>query len=246
MEPHTGLNYLDYAVLGIVFLSGILALFRGFVREIFSLIAWTAAYFVAAKYHALVEPFVHHYIKNEQATVFAAGIGLFCVTLIVLTIVGSVVSNLIKGQALSAIDRSLGFIFGLVRGGLIVCIIYLAALLIFWPNTDKPTDEQNKDKNKPPDWVMEAKTQPALAYGAEMLKVFIPQSEIDKSKKSTQEYIEQEYAKQKAAVQKAVEQQELDKLSTPTVPGAKGEAAPTYDDKSRSGLDELINQKGKP
>ncbi len=244
MEPHTGLNDLDFVVLGIILLSGILALFRGFMREIVSLIAWTAAYAAAVKYHALAEPFVHHYIKNDQATMLVAGAGIFFVTLIVLSLLGSMLVDAIRGRGLTSIDRSLGFVFGLFRGGLVVCIVYLAAAAIWWPDMDKPADDQNKEKSKPPEWVMEAKTHPAIAYGASMLKAFMP--EIEKNKKNAQDFVDQEIAKQKAEAQKAVQQEELDRLSTPAVPNAKGDAAPTYDDKSRSGLDQLINQKSKP
>ena len=238
MEPHTGLNNLDYIVLGIILLSGILALFRGFVREVFSLIAWTAAYFIAAEYHGLVEPLVHHYIKGDVPAHYAAIIGLFLIVLITLTILGIIVAGLIKGQALTAIDRSLGLIFGLLRGVLVVCIVYLAAVAIWWPNIDKPPSDDDKDKSKPPEWLMEARTRPMMARGSAMLKAFIPEKDIEEQAKS--------FVIQKVESQHDLNQKALDMMSTPTATSGKDVPVPTYDDKSRSGLDQLINQKAKP
>src|SRR5580698_4884696 len=165
MEPH-GLNVLDYSVLGIVLLSGLLALMRGFVREVFSLAAWAGAYFAAAKYYTLAEPWTHRWIKNQTGATALAAVIVFIVALTILSIAGHLIAKLIRGRALTAIDRSLGFLFGLLRGVLIVCLCYLGASYIPWLNMDKldtahaapqiqtdaanpgKPDEKDKDKDK--------------------------------------------------------------------------------------------------
>jgi uncharacterized membrane protein required for colicin V production len=152
MEPHTGFNNLDYIVIGTVLLSGLLALMRGFMRELFSLIAWVGAYFAADKLYPLAVPLTRHYIKNDKAVEWAAMAGVFVITLIVLMIVGHFVCALIKGRALTTVDRSLGFLYGLARGVLVVSLVYLGVVMILWPDIDnpqeasKPVSEQQADQ----------------------------------------------------------------------------------------------------
>jgi len=248
MEPQTtilpaGLNVLDCIVLATLLLSGIFAMFRGFVRESFSLVSWSIAYFVAAKYHQLVEPFIHHYVRNEQATMLLASAGLFVIILVALTVIGNAIADGIHGKGLTAIDRSLGFIFGLARGVLIVCIVYMAAISIWWPDMNKPQAEQQKDaeqkkeKNEPPAWLMDAKTRPGMARGAELLKKFIPEDDI----KRTMDVFDEK----KMESQRAADQEALDKMSTPTVT-TKEPIPSSYGTEIRQKIDNLINEKSKP
>src|SRR5580698_1016553 len=101
MEPH-GLNVLDYSVLGIIVLSGLLALMRGFVREVFSLAAWAGAYFTAAKYYTLAEPWTHRYIKNQTGSTALAAVVVFVLALAILALAGYLLARLIRGKALTA------------------------------------------------------------------------------------------------------------------------------------------------
>lgn len=238
MEPHTGFNNLDFIVLGIVFLSGVLAMFRGFVHEVLSLVSWVLAYFIAAKYYHLLEPWVHHHIKNETGASLAAGTGLFLIVLLVCALLSNVIVGLVRGKALNTIDRSLGFAFGLIRGALVISIVYLALTAIFWPDLDKAVDKEAKDEGrKPPEWIIEAKTRPAMARGAEFLRKFIPEKDL--------KAVKSEYSEQKDKAEKLINDQKLEILSTP-VPAVKDAPTPTYDNTNRSDLDQLINQKSKP
>jgi membrane protein required for colicin V production len=247
MEPAAaqGLNNLDLVVLGVILTSGVFALFAGFVREFFSLAAWIGAYFASATYFPLAEPLIKKYTKNETFIEIGAMVGVFVAVLILLMIIGHLISYLlVRGRAVTAIDRSLGFIFGILRGVFIVCIVYGAAVYIWWPDIDKPPDETKtaeakpREEDKPPELLMEAKTRPAMAYGAKLLEKFIPEKELSKTK--------QEYNKQKEAAQRMIDQKALDILSTPVPPGSKDGQAPQYDDKNRNNLDKLINQQGQP
>jgi membrane protein required for colicin V production len=223
MEPHSALNNLDLIVIGIIVLSGLLALMRGFTREIFSLLAWAGAYFAAVRLYPLVTPWMHHYVKNDKGAEWAAMAAVFVVAFILLMVAGTLVATLIKGRALTIIDRSLGFLFGLVRGALVVSLIYLGAVMIFWPDIDKSTSVQiegdqakDKDRNTPPELLVDAKTRPLLAYGAAKLMVFVPQDMIDKTLKGVEA--------RKVESEKAAEQKALDRLSTPAPPSANNGA----------------------
>ncbi len=209
MEPHTGFNNLDYIIIGIVLLSGLLALLRGFVREVFSLIAWAGAYFAATTFYKIALPTTHHYIKNDKAAEWMAMAAVFLVALIILMVAGNFICGLIKHPALTTIDRSLGFLYGLARGVLVVSLIYLGAVMILWPDIDEPQSiqQQDKDRNAPPDTLVDAKTRPAIAFFADKLKAIVPKEMIDKKIK------ESEGAMQDG--EKAAKQQMLDRLSTP-------------------------------
>ena len=224
MNLHTDLNNLDYIVCGIVLLSGVLALMRGLVRELFSLVAWAGAYGVAAQYYTLAEPSVRRYIHQETLVPQVSGVAVFALAFIVLTVAGALLRHfLIKGHTLTAIDRSLGFLFGLLRGGLVVCIVYLIAMTVLWLELDigpqpaaavldpsaavpekKPDSARDDSKGPPaPEWLLTAKTRPFLAYGATELKTLIPKDFLDKKAK---QYLD----KGKAATQVIKDKQELD------------------------------------
>ncbi|MDP9128457.1 MAG: CvpA family protein [Pseudomonadota bacterium] len=251
MEAHHGLTVLDYTVLGTILLSGLLALMRGFVREMLSLAAWAAAYFVAAKFYPVAVPWTHEYIKNLTGANALAAVIIFIMALIVFTLVGYLIARLIRGRALTAIDRSLGFMFGLVRGVLIVCLLYLGATYVPWLNMDKldkpnasevvkednGTVVKEKEFDNPPEWLVYAKTRPGLNYGATMLKTFIPEKDIEETMK--------EYDKQRSAAQRDITEREHDIFSAPGAT-TKQEIAPAYDNRSRSNLNQLIDEKSKP
>ncbi|MDX2029015.1 MAG: CvpA family protein [Alphaproteobacteria bacterium] len=254
MEVHHGLNILDYSVFGIILLSGLLALMRGFIREVLSLGAWIGAYFVSAKYHTLAEPWAHRYIKNDTGASVLAALVIFIATLIILSLAGYLIARLVRGRALNAIDRSLGFLFGLLRGVLIVCLVYLGATYIPWLNMDKldrkagqetiaenteqGTAKEEKEKDQPPEWLAQAKTRPALARGANLLKAFIPEKDIEKTMR--------QYDEQKSSARRMIDQQAYDMLSPPGGGAKPTEKPSSYDDKERSNLNQLIIQQSKP
>ena len=248
MEPHSAFNTLDYIVFGVVLLSGLLALIRGFMRELFSLIAWAGAYFATVKFYHLAVPMAHHYIKSDKAAEWAAMAGVFAAALIVLMLVGfAVCSLLIRGRALTAIDRSLGFAYGLARGALVVCVLYMVASIVLWPDIDaqppakagERTAQQDKDRTMPPELLMQARTRPALAYGSNVLKSLIPKEMLDKTLKNVDERENEAEAKAKEEADKAANQKMLDKLSTPIPP-------PPGTDKKPIGLNAPANTESNP
>ena len=156
------MNALDLAVIGIVALSAVFAFARGFVREALSIVAWVGAAAITLYgfnwVYAQVEPRVHNPLLSQVI----AGLGLFVISLIVLTIMTGIVARAVRATGLSPIDRTLGFIFGLARGALLVCLAYLA--LDFVPPPDRP------------EWIREAKSTHFLQQGADELRRFFPEA----------------------------------------------------------------------
>jgi membrane protein required for colicin V production len=83
-------------------------------------------------------------------------------------------SRLMRKNNLSAVDRSLGFLFGLLRGGLLVCLLYICVTFVF----PLPKQGEEIDPNTMQAVLMEARTQPVLAAGARFLESFAPDSGI--------------------------------------------------------------------
>ena len=155
----------DLAVIAILVISAILALFRGFVREVLAIAGWVGAAWLAVVLFARVQPFAREHIGNELVADVAAGAVLFVGLLFLFAVLGNLIARLIQGSALSAIDRSLGFVFGLLRGGVLVSLIFLVLVWLY------PADQE-------PDWMSEARSRPWVERGALALYSLIPDSAL--------------------------------------------------------------------
>ena len=155
------MNPLDIGVIAVIVLSAIFAFARGFVREALSIVAWVGAAAITVYGFNPVLLFVSPFVNNVLLAQLIAGFGLFVVSLIVLTIATGYLARLVRASALSPIDRTLGFIFGLARGVLIVCLAYL--LLDFVQPSERPA------------WIRDAKSAPYLHQGADLLRQFLPE-----------------------------------------------------------------------
>ena len=154
---------LDLILFGIMLISGLLALMRGFTREVLSLVAWgasaVAAYF-AIKQQPLLDlalPYVDKLILAQ----IAVGAIAFTLTLIVVSLISVKISDAVVDSAAGAFDRTLGFIYGLGRGFILVAIAYLFYGWLL------PFDKQE-------DWVRNASSLPAIKYVGETLLSFMP------------------------------------------------------------------------
>ena len=156
------MNALDIGVIAIVILSGLFAFARGFVREVLSIIAWLCATYAALYAYPNLRPYTTKLLPPGPVADAVGGFVVFLVVLIVLSIFASIIARGVKRTGLSPLDRSLGLLFGLGRGVLLVCIAYIALSWLLPPGGDKPR------------WIAEARTQPLLAAGADFLERMVP------------------------------------------------------------------------
>ena len=122
------LSALDWVIVGVIGLSAITSIFRGFIREASSILSWIAAFIVASRFYPQLSEYIT-FSNDDLTRKVIASIVLFIVTLIVLGFVASTISSLVKKAGLSSFDRLLGVVFGVVRGILIVSAVLLQILI---------------------------------------------------------------------------------------------------------------------
>ncbi len=123
----------DYIVLGILFVSIILSIMRGLVREVLSLSGWVVALIVVSSYATEFEPLLPSEINGVSFRIMTAFIVVFLSVLLITMLISMLLSALVKGTGLGFIDRFLGSIFGFLRGMLVVMLLVLIAGLTTLP-----------------------------------------------------------------------------------------------------------------
>jgi membrane protein required for colicin V production len=125
----SGMNWADIAILTIIGLSALISLFRGFVREVLSLVAWVVAFWIAFTFTNRTSGLLIDYVSIPTARYVIAFIALLVFSLLLTGVVNHLIGKLIDKTGLSGTDRMLGVLFGLVRGVAVVgVIVFLAGL----------------------------------------------------------------------------------------------------------------------
>jgi membrane protein required for colicin V production len=154
-------SYLDLGLIVVVLISAFLAMLRGFTREVLAIASWGAAALAAIYLHPLALPYVKPYIAKDVIALAVAAAAVFFVTLIVVSLITVKLSDAILDSKVGAIDRSLGFLFGAVRG-LLLCVI---AFVFF--NWLVPAQTQ-------PGWFKTARMKPLLQATGDRLMAILP------------------------------------------------------------------------
>ncbi|MGF1525197.1 MAG: CvpA family protein [Candidatus Competibacterales bacterium] len=160
MDIFAELTWTDYIVLGIILISAIIGLWRGFVREVLALFTWVAAFTVAIAFAEPVAAQLAAYVAVPSVrTILACG-GLFLVTLFIGGVVVLVMTRLVKFTGIGGTDRLIGLVFGVLRGGaVVVALVMLAGL------TPLPTDP----------WWQQSKTLPFFEGLADWVSQYLPE-----------------------------------------------------------------------
>ena len=127
------MSWIDLCIIGVIVLSALISLVRGFVKESISLVSWIVAGIIALRYYAPMADLLEPFIVSITLRQWVGGGILFIVTLIVGAIVNFIVSQLVSKTGLSGTDKALGVVFGAARGVLIVAMLVLLASLTPMP-----------------------------------------------------------------------------------------------------------------
>jgi membrane protein required for colicin V production len=155
------ITLLDGILLGITLVSAVLAMVRGFSREVLSVASWAAAAVAAFLFYKRVTPLLQPYIESEVVAQIAAAGAIFIVTLIIVTLITMKIADFIIDSRVGALDRTLGFVFGAARGVLLVVV----AMSFFNWLVQPPQ----------PSWVADAKSKPLLDSLSDKLKAVLPE-----------------------------------------------------------------------
>jgi len=139
--------WIDVVILGLIALSAILSLFRGFVREALALASWLIALWIAMTFYEdlavwLAQQIQAQWFQTAMAQKVTAFALLFVCVLLLGTLVNYLVSKLVDRTGLTGTDRMLGIIFGVARGALIVALLVLFAGLTPMPQDPWWQDSQ--------------------------------------------------------------------------------------------------------
>ena len=119
------MNWVDFSIIGIIALSALVSVARGFVKEAMSLVIWVAAFAVAMTFKEVVADMLVNFIALASMRQLAAWAGLFVGTLLLGAMVNFLLGKLVSSTGLSGTDRTLGLVFGVFRGLLVVLAIVI-------------------------------------------------------------------------------------------------------------------------
>ena len=120
-----GLNLADWFILIVLIASGVISFTRGFTKELLSLFLWLAAFIAAISLEYLATPKINEFIGNQEISKIISYIVVFIIFLFLGGIIIKFISKLIKWSGASGFDRFLGILFGLVRGLIVLFVIFL-------------------------------------------------------------------------------------------------------------------------
>jgi membrane protein required for colicin V production len=155
---------LDVILVVIVLISALLAMTRGFSRELFTIVSWGAAGAAALfAYVRLREPFHAEFSFEPEiiGTALLVG-GVFIITLIIVSLITMRISDSLMESRAGALDRTLGFIYGALRGLLLVVVAY------FLYSSVVPLQNQ-------PEWMANARARPLLDNVGDKVIALIPE-----------------------------------------------------------------------
>jgi membrane protein required for colicin V production len=162
--PETMPSLLDIALIVVMLISGLLAMVRGFMREVLSITAWVLAAGATLYAFPKLQPFALSYFGGSTVVASIAVVGgVFLVTLLIVSVLTIRVSDMVLDSRVGALDRTLGFLFGLGRGFIVVLVAFI---FFTWLVAERSQ----------PDWIKNAKSLTVLEKAKDSLTLMLPEN----------------------------------------------------------------------
>jgi membrane protein required for colicin V production len=156
------ITLLDIILIGVMLISALLAMIRGFIREILSIAAWVIAALVTLYSFSKLLPVAKTYFNNDIVAYAIVLGGTFLGTLLVVSVITVRFSDMVLDSRIGALDRTMGFVFGLARG---LIIVVVAFLFFAWLVPDRSQ----------PEWIRSAKSRVVLQGTGDWLMSMLPE-----------------------------------------------------------------------
>lgn len=151
----------DGIVIAVVLFSAVLAMVRGFSREILSIASWGGSVAAAYYLYPVLLPYARNYTDDDKIAIAGSAGVIFLIALIIISFITSRIADFIIDSRIGALDRTLGFLFGAARG-----ILLLVVAVAFW--------NWLVDVRTQPEWVTQAKSKPFLDGLVAKLEAALP------------------------------------------------------------------------
>ncbi|MEW7006655.1 MULTISPECIES: CvpA family protein [unclassified Lentilitoribacter] len=149
----------DGIFIGVTLVSAMLAMVRGFSREVLAVASWVAAAAAAFFLYPYLEPYALQYTSSKSLAAIGSAAAIFLVTLIIVSYITMRLADFIIDSRIGVLDRTLGFVFGAARG---VLIMVVAVQFLNWLIAEE----------KQPTWIAEAKSKPLLdSLGVKLVNI---------------------------------------------------------------------------
>src|SRR5580700_5827500 len=213
------ITLLDIGLIVIMLVSALLAMVRGFMREILSIIAWILAAGATLYAYSKLLPLAKQYFNSDVVATVAVIGGVFLITLLVVSILTVRISDMVLDSRIGALDRTLGFVFGLARG---LIIVVVAFLFFAWLVPDRSQ----------PDWVRSAKSKVVLQGTGQWLTSLLPDD--------PENIILKRLKRHKGDEQEPQDAPPDQRSDAPTAPPDRRSARDGYDRSDRAGMRKLV------
>ena len=119
------MTWVDFLIIGVVVISAVIGVVRGFVREALSLTGWIVSFLIAWRFNGGLSSLLQGWINNPNLQFLVAFVILFILSMLIFALLSFFASKLIQRTGLTSTDRAIGIVFGLVRG-IVVVIAFVA------------------------------------------------------------------------------------------------------------------------
>lgn len=206
-------NIVDIVVAVLVLLSAVFAFYRGFVREVLAIAGWAGAAVVTWYAWKPVRPYIEPYLPYDWLADGIAIGGVFLISLVVFWLVIHAIVVQVKDSPLNALDRSLGFLFGVARGVLIIALAFLVGEYTVWKS----------ETGERPEWIKGARALPIIEYSANLIASALPEEILKLPESITDDMKAQQSGPDTGATEAEVENLAQPPVAAPTTDGTAEE-----------------------